>query len=89
MKKETKILLGIAGAALAGAVAGLLLAPDKGSETRRKIKDTAGDWAGKIKRMAGKAKYEAMDLADEAAEHAEDLAADVRHKAGKVKASLS
>jgi gas vesicle protein len=38
MTSNTKIILGMLAAAAAGAAIGILLAPDKGSELRRKIK---------------------------------------------------
>jgi gas vesicle protein len=38
MTSNTKIILGIMAAAAAGAAIGVLLAPEKGSELRRKIK---------------------------------------------------
>ena len=38
MTSNTKIILGIFAAAAAGAAIGILLAPEKGSELRRKIK---------------------------------------------------
>jgi gas vesicle protein len=38
MTSNTKIILGIVAAAAAGAAVGILLAPEKGSELRRKIK---------------------------------------------------
>ena len=39
MNDNSKLLLALAAGADAGLVAGILLAPDKGSETREKIKD--------------------------------------------------
>jgi gas vesicle protein len=39
MTSNTKIILGMLAAAAAGAAIGVLLAPEKGSELRRKIKD--------------------------------------------------
>ncbi|MFL5747913.1 MAG: YtxH domain-containing protein [Niastella sp.] len=39
MTSNTKIILGMLAAAAAGAAIGILLAPEKGSELRRKIKD--------------------------------------------------
>lgn len=39
MTSNTKIILGILAAAAAGAAIGILMAPEKGSELRRKIKD--------------------------------------------------
>jgi gas vesicle protein len=38
MTSNTKIILGVLAAAAAGAAIGILLAPEKGSELRRKIK---------------------------------------------------
>jgi len=43
MKKETKFGLVAAGAAVAGYVAGILTAPKSGKETRKDIKDKAGE----------------------------------------------
>ncbi|MBO9199275.1 MULTISPECIES: YtxH domain-containing protein [Niastella] len=39
MTSNTKIILGMLAAAAAGAAIGVLLAPEKGSDLRRKIKD--------------------------------------------------
>jgi gas vesicle protein len=44
-----KILLGILAGAVAGAAIGILFAPDKGSETRRKIADESQDLADNLK----------------------------------------
>ena len=40
---NTKTLLGFLAGAAVGALAGILLAPDKGSETRKKISKKTGD----------------------------------------------
>ena len=47
MKSRTVIAL-LAGAAV-GAVLGIFLAPDKGEESRKKVKKTAEDCIGKVK----------------------------------------
>jgi gas vesicle protein len=47
MKSRTVIAL-LAGAAV-GAVLGILLAPDKGEESRKKVKKTAEDCVDKVK----------------------------------------
>ena len=48
MTKGSKILLGVLGAAAAGVAIGLLVAPEKGSDIRKKIKKTANDWADNL-----------------------------------------
>jgi gas vesicle protein len=46
---SSKLLAGILVGAAAGAVLGILFAPDKGSETRKKIVDTTGDLGDNLK----------------------------------------
>lgn len=73
MNNSGKTLLALLSGALAGAAAGLLLAPDKGTEVRRKITDKTKDlckdfnesWeigVQKIKEYANTAQAEADDL---------------------------
>ena len=77
MTTTTKVLLGIVGAAAAGVVIGMLVAPDKGSELRKKIKDNANDWAGQL-----------SDLFHQGKDKAEDLAAEASNKYNRVKENL-
>lgn len=52
----TKVLLGILGAAAAGLVVGMLIAPEKGSDLRANLKQTADDWADELSNLVGKGK---------------------------------
>jgi gas vesicle protein len=46
---SNKVVLGVLGGIAAGAIAGILLAPDKGSKTRKKIISKGKDFADDIK----------------------------------------
>jgi hypothetical protein len=48
MTTTTKVILGLIGAAAVGAAVGMLLAPEKGSDLRKNISDTAGKWSDKL-----------------------------------------
>jgi gas vesicle protein len=62
MKNSGKILLAVLGGLVAGVTLGILFAPDKGSETRKKVKDMADKAKDKVKETAEnikqKMKYE-------------------------------
>ncbi len=72
MNTKSKVLLGILGAAAAGVVIGLLIAPEKGTDMRKKIRKTAGDWADNLSHLWANGK-----------EAAEEAVADAKDKAGK------
>ena len=74
MTSTTKIILGIVGAAAVGAVVGLLLAPEKGSELRQKVKDYAGDWTSQLSDLFSSGKEEFDNIRNRATQGAEDLA---------------
>jgi len=56
MSARTKLVLGLVGAAAAGVVVGLLLAPDAGTSTRKKITNTASDWGSTLGDLFSSAK---------------------------------
>jgi gas vesicle protein len=75
MGMKSKVLVGILGAAAAGVVIGLLIAPEKGADMRDRIKRKAGGWVdtlsdlfsnakGEIEEMQGKAR-QAKSAAEE------------------------
>ena len=69
----------VAGAA-AGLTLGLLFAPEKGEDTRRKLKETVGDAVDSARARARLARMELDDLTAELKDQAEDLKDDVRMK---------
>jgi gas vesicle protein len=58
MTTTSKVILGLIGAAAVGAAVGLLLAPEKGSDLRKNIKDTAGKWSEKLSDLISTSKNE-------------------------------
>jgi gas vesicle protein len=62
MTTRTKIALGVAGAAAAGIIIGLLIAPEKGSDMRRKVKRKATDWADSLSNLFVRGKHAVEDL---------------------------
>ena len=74
MTTKTKIVLGIVGAAAAGVVIGMLLAPETGADMRRKIKDTAGNWGDHLTDLFANAKGEIENLKRKSSRMAEDAA---------------
>jgi gas vesicle protein len=54
MSNASKVLIALVGGIAAGAVLGILFAPDKGSETRRKINESIDDVTEKLKKTGSK-----------------------------------
>ena len=72
MTTKSKIILGIVGAAAAGVVVGLLLAPEKGTELRSKIAQKAGDWTSHLSDLFATAKDEVSNLTKKGSRAAAD-----------------
>ena len=68
MNNTAKILAAVAAGAAAGAVLGVLFAPDKGSETRRKIKEKGENMANDLKDKFRKTKERFNNMKEEAEE---------------------
>jgi len=66
MKGDTsKFLIGFALGVIGGAVAGILLAPDSGKATRKKIVDKTNKLKDELENFAGAAKDSISDTVDE------------------------
>lgn len=61
MSKPIKIILGLLGAAAAGMAIGILLAPEKGGEVRKKISAKASDFASRIGDLINTGKEKLQD----------------------------
>lgn len=60
MKKNAKLLIALGAGLVVGGILGVLFAPDKGSETRRKIADQGKKMSDKIKTKFNKEKEDLM-----------------------------
>lgn len=104
MENSSKIILGLLGAAAAGIAIGMLMAPEKGTELRKKITDKAGSLAGDLSTNVndlvtyGKNKFEeasnsltkqADGLVNEATKRADGLMNEGAKRADRVKESIA
>ncbi len=64
MTTGTKVVLGILGAAAAGVAIGMLIAPEKGSDMRKRIQKSAGDWVDNLSNLFRHGKEELEELTD-------------------------
>lgn len=64
----TKVIVGILGAAAAGLVIGMLIAPEKGEDMRKNLKQTADDWVDELSNWVGKGKEYIDEVRNRASE---------------------
>ena len=72
MSTSSKIIFGIIGAAAVGAAVGMLLAPEKGSDLRKKVKDAANDWACQLADLFAESKSELQNVKNKAGKTAKE-----------------
>lgn len=77
MNSTSKFVLSLLGAAAAGAVIALLVAPEKGSELRNKIQTAANDWADQLVDMVNSGKEKFGEMKGEMKARAENGLAEV------------
>ena len=89
MNTKTSIIFGLVGAVAAGVLVGLLLAPDKGTEMRRKIGQTTSDWADHLTDLFANAKGELQNLASRGGKEARRAANEAGNTFNNMKESYS
>jgi gas vesicle protein len=89
MNTKSKVILGILGAAAAGVIVGMLIAPDKGKETRKKLRKTAEDWADSMGHLWSRGKEAAEEAAQDIKDKARYAKSAAEEKVNKLKENLS
>ena len=88
MNSGSKVLLGVLAGAATGAILGVLFAPEKGDETRRRITEGSKDVAGNLKEKFSEFVDSVADKYDTAKESASDLIEKGRAKAGSIASAI-
>ena len=71
---SSNFISGVLVGALAGLTVGILMAPEKGTETRRRLREKGNDLANSVKDKFSKYTGEGEDMLDEAGNKVEDWA---------------
>jgi len=83
-----KTVLGLIALAAAGALAGVLFAPDKGSKTRKKIKGKAEDFSGSLRNSFDEFMYELKKAYRSGSSEAGELSEIAKAKINALKADV-
>lgn len=89
MKNSGKIILGLLGAAAAGVVIGMLLAPEKGADIRKKIGEKAGDLASRVGDLVSYGKSKLDEVAETITEQADGIMNEAVRRGEKIKETVS
>ena len=73
MTTKSKVILGLIGAAAAGVLVGVLLAPEKGVDMRKNIGRKTGDWADHLTDLFANAKGELSSMGKKAAKRSRNI----------------
>lgn len=73
------------GAAAVGAIIGMLVAPEKGSDLRRKITDATGDWSSQLNDLIAQGKEQLNNLKNKATAEASKYASQAEDRFNNVK----
>ncbi|HLO92556.1 MAG TPA: YtxH domain-containing protein [Lentimicrobium sp.] len=84
-----RMILSIAAGVAAGAIIGVLLAPDKGTETRRKISEKSNEYADGLKTKFNDFIESMMDKFDSVKSEAENLVNKGAQKADEIRSDYN
>lgn len=78
MKTSTKFIIGLTIAAAAGAAIGMLLAPEKGSELQKKLKEEAEDFLSQFGSILQTGKSALAQVKDTAVDEIDRVGAEIK-----------
>ncbi len=81
MTNDQKVILGIICGAALGAVAGILLAPESGEETRKRIANKAGDFKDDLAKNLNSTVSRLSSIANETLSKVQNSSAELAKKA--------
>ena len=85
MTSSSKIVLGMVTAAAAGAVIGMLFAPEKGTELRDKVRETANGFATDLLDAIQRGRQQYTQLEEDVEDKAKELKAKATGKVAEAK----
>lgn len=85
MNSSSRTILAIMGAAAVGAIIGMLVAPEKGSDLRRKITDATGDWTSQLSDLLAQGKEQLNNLKNKATNEAANFGAESEERFNNVR----
>jgi gas vesicle protein len=85
---QGKIVLGLLAGIAAGAVLGILFAPEKGSKTRQQILDKSDEYAGELKSKMDGLADSITEKYEKTKHQAEEYASKAKSKFGEVKSTM-
>ncbi len=88
MTSTGKIIFGLLGAAAAGIAIGMLIAPEKGADMRKRISDAANDLASGVGDLVSTGKAKLIEVANTVTRQSEGLVNDVSKRAERIKESI-
>jgi gas vesicle protein len=88
MKNSANIFLGILGAATAGVIIGMLIAPEKGEKLRSNLKGSASDLAKRITDLIASGKDHYEEVRNTAIDEATEFKNEANNVYKKTKASI-
>lgn len=85
MNSTSKTILAVMGAAAVGAIIGMLVAPEKGSDLRKRITDATGDWTTQLSDLLAQGREQLNALKDKAGSEASKYTSEAQDRFDNIK----